>query len=108
MYDIADAIADLAGETILFSRLYGPTQEILVLLVLNAYALMPLKNTHADIASNATGLYFGLSLHLHPTTYADLPEPLLLADMIRTEFFCTDSYSILFGYILETHLSCDM
>ena len=42
---------------------YGPVHEILVLI---AYVQNPLINAHIDIASEAKGLDFCLSPHLHP------------------------------------------
>ena len=55
-----------------------------------------LINIYADVSSDANGLNFGLSIHLHPYfVYASnkgLPESLLLADAISTKISCTGRY----------------
>ena len=45
--------------------------------VLITYAQMPLVNTHADVSSEARGLNFGLSLHLHPYFVCEHQRPWL-------------------------------
>ena len=57
---------------------------------------MSVINTHADISRKASGLRFGLSLHLHQyfvyvssegsAESVHSPEPSLLADAIRSEY----------------------
>ena len=54
----------------------------------------PLANARADVYSEARGLNFSLSLHLHPYfVYASregsAEEPSLLADKVNTETLCT-------------------
>ena len=62
-----------------------------------AYVQKPLLNTHTDMSSEVRDLNFCLRLYLHytwciraaealasPHICADLPEPLLLTDMIST------------------------
>ena len=46
-----------------FNITYGPTHEILVLI---AYAQIPLTNDYADASSGTRDLDVGLSLNLHP------------------------------------------
>ena len=76
---------------------------MLEVLVLIAYAQMPLINAHAEVSSKARDIHFVLSLHLQPyfvyaisegsgesahmcrLICADSPEPLLLTDMICFE-----------------------
>ena len=43
--------------------LVGPAHKVLVII---AYAQMPIINAHADVYRGARGLTFGLSLHLYP------------------------------------------
>ena len=38
----------------------------MVAALLSLHAQMPLINTHADVSSEARGLNFSLSFHLHP------------------------------------------
>ena len=47
---------------------FGPVYEISVLI---AFAPLPLINGHADVSSDAIGLKFGMSLHLHPYFFSE-------------------------------------
>ena len=70
--------------------------------VLIASAYMSPTNACAGVSSHARSLNFGMRLYLHPHLSIcsigsdesahicpDLSEPLLLADAIRTEIYCT-------------------
>ena len=51
-----------------------------------AYAQIPLINAHADVSSKATGLEFGMSLHLHLHALC-----MRAANALVRLYICTDS-----------------
>ena len=65
---------------------------------------MPLIKAHAEVSSEARGLNFCLSLHLHPYfMYASSEgsggSAHMLPDAISTKVLCTGPYKVGFMYI---------
>ena len=69
----------------------------------HSYVQMLLTNAHAVVKSEARGLTFGLSLHLHPYfVYVSSKctfEPSLLTDAISTKISCTGPSNYKFRHV---------